>query len=177
MKKLIFTIMICAISLLTACEKHDGIEYFKAKCVAELNGQSFIDQTPFAISPNIVVTPYVIYTDNELEFMTVLRVERTGPMAYNVVIHLLTNETTLLLSKEQIIEKTNSFDIPADDIFYSRKYIHYCLENKISYATVNGEIIDRGSFKITSYDKERQNYNGTFTLKFSEGAIKGEFDM
>ena len=49
-----------------------------------------------------------------------------------------------------------------------------------SYATVNGEVIDEGTFQITSYDKtEGQTYctncNGTFTLQFSEGTLNGTF--
>lgn len=42
--KLLLVLTIC---ILSSCEKHEGVQYFKSKCVAELNGHTLIDQTPF----------------------------------------------------------------------------------------------------------------------------------
>lgn len=78
----------------------------------------------------------------------------------------------------QTIEKIDIAD--ADALISYRDYRQYCKDNKVSYATVNGEVIDEGTFQITSYDKtEGQTYctncNGTFTLQFSEGTLNGTF--
>ena len=166
--------MVCVMCFMTACEKHDGIDYFKSKCVAELNGQTYIDQTPFTISPDAIVTPELNYSDNAISFMTFLRSERNGTILYVVRINLFASEPDAFLSKEQIIEKIDfeSTDVNSSEMW---DYTRYCRDNRISYATVNSEIVDRGSFKITSYDKEKGQYHGTFTLNFSEGTLKGEF--
>ena len=76
-------------------------------------------------------------------------------------------------------QKIEKIDI-ADTLILDRDYRQYCKDNKVSYATVNGEVIDEGTFQITLYNKtEGQIYctngNGTFTLQFSEGTLKGEF--
>ncbi len=173
--KMVYSIiMICIANILTGCEKHDWIEYFKSKCIAELNGQSF------TITSH--VTPTLYSGDDYLSFTTHLRAERTGPIVYCVDIVIYANEIDELLGKEIIIEKIDNFDIPEDDPFYQMKYIHYCIDNKISYATVfrpldEDIIITGGSFEIMSYDKGRRNYHGTFTLNLSEGTLKGEFDI
>lgn len=78
----------------------------------------------------------------------------------------------------QTIEKIEIAD--TDTTMSDRDYRQYCKDNKVSYATVNGEAIDRGTFKITSYDKTEgqiycTNCNGTFTLQFSEGTLNGTF--
>lgn len=172
--KMVYSIiMICIANILTGCEKHDWIEYFKSKCIAELNGQSF------TITSH--VTPKLYFGDDYLSFTTHLRAERSGSIVYCVDIIIYANEIDELLGKEIIIEKIDNFDIPEDDPFYRMKYIHYCIDNKISYATVfrplDEEIITGCSFEIMSYDKGRRNYHGTFTLNLSEGTIKGEFDI
>ena len=55
----LFTAIVCAMTLFTACEKHDGETYFKSKCTVELNEQSYIDQQLFlaAMSPAFTMTP------------------------------------------------------------------------------------------------------------------------
>lgn len=181
--KIVYSIiMICIVNILTGCEKHDGIEYYKSKCIAELDGQSFIDQTPFTITSR--VTPDLYFGDDYLSFTTHLRAERTGPIVYCVDIIIYSNELDELLGKEIIIEKIDNFDIPEDDPFYQMKYIHYCIDNKISHAimlrplvNIDDILLASGSFKIISYDKERRNYHGTFTLNLSEGTLKGKFDI
>lgn len=174
--KIVFlAIIACTMCFLTACEEHDGIHYFKSKCVAELNGQTYIDQTPFTISPDVIVTPEFNYSDNAISFMTMLRSGRNGDILYAVTISLFANEPDVLLSREQMIEK---IDFESSDGKLSEwDYIRYCTDNKISYAKVNGEVIDRGTFKITSYDKGKGRYKGTFTLHFSEGMLRGEFEI
>lgn len=37
-------IIACTLLSLTSCEKHDGINYLKSKCTADLNGQTYIDK-------------------------------------------------------------------------------------------------------------------------------------
>lgn len=39
---LLAVIIACTLLNLTSCEKHDGINYLKSKCTAELNGQEYI---------------------------------------------------------------------------------------------------------------------------------------
>ena len=62
-------------------------------------------------------------------------------------------------------------------------YISYCQENKISYATIlsysdyENEIVKEGTFEITSYDKEKDAYNGIFTLSFREGVLNAKFSI
>lgn len=99
MKKVFYTIIVCAMLFLTACEKHDGIDYFKSKCIAELNGQKYIDQTPFTINPNVIITPELNYSEKELTFMTLLRSERNGEIALTVRINLYCEDSGELLKK------------------------------------------------------------------------------
>lgn len=78
-----------------------------------------------------------------------------------------------MYEKEMLIERK---DIEYPDGKQSDSdYIRYCTDNKVSYATVNGGLVDSGSFRITSYDPEKGSYNGTFTLHFSEGILTGKF--
>lgn len=170
MKSILYTIFICLMCVLSSCEKHDGLSYFKSKCEAELNGQTYIDQTLFTISPDAIVTPQLVRTNNGFEFFSLLRTKRGGDIAYTVCINLFTTEPDASLTEEQHIEKVAT-DIP------DQEYSRYCLENKISYATVNGDIVSTGTFKITSYDLQHGNYQGTFTLDFSEGTLEGKFSM
>lgn len=177
MKKTLFVLMMCAMCILTACEKHDGIDYFKAKCVAELNGQTFIDQTPFTISPNAIITPSLELYDNSLRFTTYLRPERNGQIACAIKLFIYADDMDDLFDKELKFEKLPDIEssVEGDPSYFD--YIRYCIQNKISCAEVTGEIVESGSFKITSYDKEKHQYKGFFTLKFSEGTIKGKFDL
>ena len=159
--------MLC---ILSSCEKHDGLSYFKSKCEAELNGHTYIDQTLFTISPDAIITPEFVPTDNGLEFFSLLRTKRGGDIAYAVRINLFTTEPDAYLTEEQHIEKVAT-DIPEHD------YRLYCQENRISYAAVDGEIVSTGTFKITSYNLQQRNYQGTFTLNFSEGTLQGKFTL
>lgn len=53
----ILLLLVLLINVTTSCEKHDGIEYFKSKCEAELNGQLLIDQSRFnLIGPTPTLT-------------------------------------------------------------------------------------------------------------------------
>jgi len=167
----------CTLALFTACEKHDGTEYFKSKCTAELNGQTYIDQLPliYILSPAASMTPSFSYDGNSALFETNLCKERGGTPLYYVSIHLFVSTPEEFLDKEQNIEKKD-IDYP-DDKPTNWDYVRYCEENQVSYARVNGELINKGTFKITSYNKEKGEYKGIFTLTFSEGTLKGEFSL
>lgn len=170
MKSFLYTIFVCLLCILSSCEKHDGLSYFKSKCEAELNGHTYIDQSLFTISPDAIITPEFVPTDNGLEFFSLLRTKRGGDIAYAVRINLFTTEPDAYLTEEQHIEKVAT-DIPEHD------YRLYCQENRISYAVVDGEIVSTGTFKITSYNLQQGNYQGTFTLNFSEGTLQGKFTL
>lgn len=107
--------------------------------------------------------------------MTLLRSERNGEIALTVRINLYCEDSGELLKNEQTIEK---IDFKASDGGnYEWEYIKYCRDNKISYARVNDEIVNNGTFKITSYNVEKRQYTGSFTLQFSEGTLKGDFEI
>lgn len=166
--------IVCVMCLLTACEKHDGIDYFKSKCVAELNGQTYIDQTPFTISPDAIITPEFYYYDNSVRFLTMLRTNRGGDISYVVRINIFGSEADDVLSGEQTIEKVEIEQ--ADGTPTEAEYARYCRDNRISYATVDGEIASKGTFTITAHDMEKGKYRGSFSLNFSEGTMTGEFE-
>ena len=175
---LVLAITICIVS---SCEKHDDIQYFKSKCVAELNGQTLIDQTPFNIGPNSINTPSLDAGEYTVEFNSNLSNERGGTPLYAVTVKLFVNSPLEYLTQPQTIKYVNigkSDDEPA-----RWDYIKYCNENKISYATIlsysdyKTEIVKEGAFKITSYDKEKNVYTGIYTLKFSEGTLNAEFSI
>lgn len=174
---LLAAIIACTLLSFTSCEKHDGINYLKSKCTAELNGQTYIDQQPYThIFGPTYPTPFLEYSKYEATFETYLSTERGGKIAYIVRINLFVDTPEEFFHQPQKIEK---IDI-ADTLILYRDYRQYCKDNKVSYATVNGEVIDEGTFQITSYDKtEGQTYctncNGTFTLQFSKGTLNGTF--
>lgn len=173
---LLLAAVVCAVCLMTACEEHDGVSYFKSKCVAGLNGQTYIDQTPFTLSPDCIVTPELNCSGDALSFFTMLRPQRNGTVDYVVSISLFASEPGALLSKEQTIKKIE-IPSPAVEPYWS-DYAMYCRDNKISYATVNYEVVSGGSFKITrvtSSGNGTMEYGGTFALRFSKGVLKGEF--
>ena len=176
---LLASIIACTLLSLTSCEKHDGINYLKSKCTAELNGQTYIDQQPYTyIYGPTHPTPFLEYSQYEATFETYLSTERGGKIAYIVRINLFVDTPEEFFLQPQTIEKIDIAD--ADTLISYRDYRQYCKDNKVSYATVNGEVIDEGTFQITPYNKtEGQIYctngNGTFTLQFSEGTLKGEF--
>ena len=179
LRTLFAAIIACSFLGLTSCEKHDGINYLKSKCLAELNGQMYIDQQPYSyIFGPTYPTPFFEYSQYEARFETYLSTERGGKIAYIVRINLFVDTPEEFFHQPQTIEKIDIVD--AGTLISDRDYCQYCKENKVSYATVNGEVIDEGIFQITSNNKtEGQSYctngNGTFTLQFSEGTLKGEF--
>lgn len=77
---------IYTICIVSSCEKHEGIQYFKSKCETELNGQTLIDQTPFNIGPNSINTPSIIANEYTLEFKSILCNERGGTPLYGVTV-------------------------------------------------------------------------------------------
>lgn len=180
MKKILFVFMMCAICLLTSCEKHDGIQYFKAKCVAELNGQSYVDQTPFTISPNAIVTPSIYY-DEAVRFSTLLRTGLKGDAAFGIDINLFINPKDIITDREYIIEKQDIESIGNEPS--ASDYVRYCENNDISYtdilsyAYMQSEIPSRCSIRFTTFDPDKRQYQGSFTLTFSEGTLKGEFEI
>lgn len=169
------------IFIVSSCEKHDGILYFKSKCVAELNGQTLIDQTPFNIGPNSVNTPSLVASEYTVEFSSSLSNERGASPLYAVKIKLFVNDPWEYLKQPQTIKYINIGE--SDEEPAPWDYTKYCFDNKISYATIlcyhdyDTEIVKEGSFEITSYDKEQQKYNGRFSLNFSEGTLNGEFSI
>ena len=175
---LVLAITICIVS---SCEKHDDIQYFKSKCVAELNGQTLIDQTPFNIGPNSINTPSLDAGEYTVEFNSNLSNERGGTPLYAVTVKLFVNSPLEYLTQPQTIKYVNIGE--SDDEPAPWDYIKYCNETKISYATIlsysdyKTEIVKAGSFKITSYDKEKNVYTGIYTLKFSEGTLNAEFSI
>lgn len=175
---LLLAITICIVS---SCEKHDDILYFKSKCVAELNGQTLIDQTPFNISPNSINTPSLVASEYTAEFHSSLSEERGGTPLYAVKIKLFVNDAWEYLTQPHTIKYVNIGE--SDDEPASWDYTKYCFDNKISYATIlsypgfENEIVREGAFEITSYDKEKRTYNGKFTLHFSKGTLNGEFSI
>ncbi len=174
--KLLLTIIICIFS---SCEKHEGIQYFKSKCVAELNGYIFIDQTPFNIGPNSINTPSIIANEYSIEFKSILRNDRGGTPLYGITVILFVNTPWEYLTQPQTIKYVKIGETGEEPA--SWEYTRYCRDNQISYATIlsysdyGNEIIKDGTFEVTSYDKENKVYNGTFTLNFSEGTLNGEF--
>ena len=169
------------IAIVSSCEKHDGIQYFKSKCVAELNGKTLIDQTPFNIGPNSINTPSLVANEYIVEFYSSLSNERGCSPLYAVKIKLFVNDPWEYLSQPQTIKYINIGESEYEPT--SWEYTKYCFDNKISYATIlsypdyENEIVKKGSFEITSYDLEKRTYNGKFTLLFSEGTLNAEFSI
>lgn len=180
MKKTLFVFMMCAMCLLMSCEKHDGIQYFKAKCVAELNGQSYVDQTPFTISPNAIVTPSIYY-DEAVRVSTLLRTGLKGDTAFGIDINLFINPKDIITDREYIIEKQDIESLGNEPS--KSDYVRHCEDNNVSYADIisyadmQSEIPSRCSIRFTTYDPDKRQYQGTFTLTFSEGTLKGEFEI
>lgn len=168
-----------AISILSSCEKHEGIQYFKSKCIAELNGHTLIDQTPFNIGPDAINTPSIIANEYSIEFKSILRNERGGTPLYGITVVLFAKTPWEYLTQPQTIKYIKIGE--TDEEPASWDYTRYCRDNQISYATIisysnyENEIVKDGTFEVTSYDRENKVYNGTFTLTFSEGTLNGEF--
>lgn len=180
MKKTLFVFMMWAMCLLMSCEKHDGMQYFKAKCVAELNGQSYVDQTPFTISPDVIVSPS-IDCDDAIRFTTLLRTGLKGDVAFGIDINLFINAQDIVMDREYIIEKQDIESLGNEPA--TSDYVRYCRDNNVSYADIlsyalmHSEIPSRCSIKFTTFDPEKRIYQGSFTLTFSEGTLKGEFEI
>ena len=173
----ILTLFLFTFILLTACEKetHDGIDYFKSKCMAELNGLQLIDQTPFhpVFPDSPKPTPYFLHNKEGVFFESDLGIDRESMPIYMVTIDLYVDTPEIYLHEEQTIEK---IEIEyTDPSMILGEYIDYCQDHKVSYALVNGEIVKKGTFRILSYDKEKGRYEGFFSLVFSEGTLNGTF--
>lgn len=172
--KTIAVVVFCAF-MFQSCEKHDGTEYFKSKCVAKLNGKTYIDQTPVAyiFNPVAMRTPSFRYQDCEAEFNSLLSEKRAGMTVYSVDIFFYVDKPEDLFNKDHAIRKLK-IEGP-DGELGGLDYAVYCQENNITYAVVNGDFIDGGTFRINSYDKEKGESKGTFFLPLSEGVLEGEF--
>lgn len=179
MRKFVFSLIFLILFVFTSCEKHDGIQYFKAKCIAELNGITMIDQTPFNIGPNSTNTPSFEADEYNVDFLSSLSNERGGAPVYIVHIKLFVDKPWEYLTQPEKIHLVNIGH--SDEVPTSSDYIQYCKDNRISYATIlscsdyTEDIITNGSFEITSYDIEKNLYKGIFSLDFSQGTLTGEF--
>lgn len=172
--KWLSALIACAVLSFTACEKHDGESYFKTKCVAELNGKTYYDQAPlkYALSPAFIKSPSLDLYEDKTVFGTNLSEKRGGMALYYVSVRVF-SDIDDIIGKEQVIKKVD-IDYPSDVPSYSY-YLEYCEDNDIPLAEINGEIVDEGIFRVMSYDAENEEYHGTFTLRFSEGTMEGEF--
>lgn len=89
-------------------------------------------------------------------------------------INLFADKRDIVTDKEYIIEKTDIESLGNDAPIWD--YTRYCDDNAVSYARIDSEIPDRCSIRFTAFDTEK-HYHGIFTLDFSEGTLKGEFDI
>lgn len=101
----------CALS---SCEKHDGIYYSKAKCTAELNGQTFIDQSPLITAPDATTTPSFSTAETHAEFKSYLSPERGKSPVYAVEIRLFSDNPWDYLYTTQTIKQLE-IDYPDDE--------------------------------------------------------------
>lgn len=90
-----------------------------------------------------------------------------------MTIRLFAETPDALLRQEQPIEQA-AVEYP-DGQPTGWYYAEYCTRHRISYARVNGKPVRAGSFRITSCDREKGRYTGTFRLSFGEGTMTGEF--
>ena len=177
---LIIGAVIMAIISMTSCEKHDGVDYYKSNCEAELNGQYLIDQTRFDWGFGIGKTPYLVVSDYEIEFDSKLSTERGGMPVYYVYIDIFTESPLEFLKEPQTIKFVDIEGIGEED---ELNYKRYCRDNKINFATIfmlsnlKSEIVKDGTFQITEYDPKNHTYKGKFSLLFSEGTLKGDFSI
>ena len=181
----ILLLLVLLINVTTSCEKHDGIEYFKSKCEAELNGQLLIDQSRFnLIGPT--PTPYLQISEYEVTFESHLSTRRGEMPLYYVDIQIFADKEWGFLTEPQIIrfvKKEQTDENFSWEWEYISDYRNYCYDNKINFATIfrssdmKTEIVKEGSFHITEYDLKKNKYKGKFTLLFSEGTLNGEFSI
>lgn len=174
--KLLGILMVFLCSFAFVCCDSDEV-YFKSTCTAVLNGQTYYDQLPLkaALNPSTIMTPSIEHHENYAVFHTWLCKEKGSTPIYYVDIYLFSNSSDDVYGKEYNFEK---IDIDYTDGKPSHwEYVKYCQDNRITYADVNNEIVDKGSFRFTSYDDEKKEYSGTFTLQFSEGTMQGEFTI
>lgn len=127
------------------------------------------------LNPSTTVTPSIEQLENCIVFHTWLCKEKGGSPVYYVDIYLFSNSSEGESEKEYNFEKVGIDYTDGNPSHW--EYVKYCKDNRISYADVNNEIADKGSFRFTSYDNEKQEYSGTFTLQFSEGTMQGEFTI
>lgn len=171
----------------SSCEKHEENYYFKQNCTAQLNGQSYIDQTRLesVMLPLARVTPCFEHDgQNYLCFTTELAKERDSAMEYHIDIYLNAESVTKLVGKE-ILFKKESMPEQSENQSLS-EYYRWLRENSYNYAHVTtdhhvneltDELAELGSFRIESYDEKEGLYCGSFSLQFSEGTMTGQFKV
>ena len=168
---------------MTSCEKHEENYYFKQNCTAQLNGQSYIDQTRLesVMLPLARVTPCLEHDGpNYLCFTTELAKERDSAMEYYIDIYLNAESVTELVGKEILFKKES---MPAQSTNQSlSEYYRWLRENSYNYAHITtdryaNELAELGSFRIEFYDEKESLYCGSFSLQFSEGTMTGKFKV
>ena len=168
---------------MTSCEKHEDNYYFKQNCTAQLNGQSYIDQTRLesVMLPLARVTPCLEHDgQNYLCFTTELAKDRDSAMEYYIDIYLNAESVTELVGKE-ILFKKESMPEQSENQSLS-EYYRWLRENSYNYAHITtdryaNELAELGSFRIESYDEKEGMYCGSFSLQFSEGTMTGQFKV
>lgn len=188
MKKSGFAILLFLVvltSIATSCEKHDGIDYHKAKCEAELNGMSLIDQSRFDGWISNMRTPLIDVAEDEIFFESKLSVKRGEMPLYYVDIQLYATKSWEYLTEPAVIKFVDreQTDGGFSEWEYVSDYKSYCSDNKINFATIykssnlKTEIVKEGSFQITEYDLKKHKYKGAFSLLFGEGTLTGKFSI
>lgn len=173
--------LVWALFCLISCEKHDGISYYHSKCEAELNGKYLIDQSRFDWGLGTGRTPYIAASEYKAEFESKLSTERGSMPLYYVYIQVFSDKPWGYLTEPHAIKFVNIEEIDEEQSPWD--YKSYCDYNKINYATIflssslKTEIVKDGTFQITEYDKDKHTYKGQFTLQFSEGTLKGDFNI
>lgn len=173
----------------TSCEKHEGNYYFKQNCTAQLNGQSYVDQTRFEaiMSPLATVTPYLKHDEyeNYLHFKTELAKDRDSAKEYYIDIYLNAKSTTELVGKEILFKKESMSGVSEDQLTSVRltQYYKWLKENYLHFAVIGtdpyseSEVAELGRFKIESFNEKEGAYCGSFSLQFSKGTMTGKFEV
>lgn len=110
-----------------------------------------------------------------------LRTGRKGDVAFGIDINLFINAQDIVTDREYIIEKQDIESLGNEPS--TSDYVRYCRDNNVSYtdilsyALMQSEIPSRCSIRFTTFDPEKRQYQGSFALTFSEGTLKGEFEI